>query len=86
MNCDIVLKATNVDGIYDKDPNKFSDAVMYKELTYQDAIEKHLNVMDQAAFSLCQDAKLPIRVFNFTDVGNLMKAATGEEIGTLVHG
>ena len=86
LNCDIVLKATNVDGIYDKDPNKFSDAVMYKELTYQDAIEKHLNVMDQAAFSLCQDAKLPIRVFNFTDVGNLMKAATGEEIGTLVHG
>ncbi len=86
LNCDIVLKATNVDGIYDKDPNKFSDAVMYKELTYQDAIEKHLNVMDQAAFSLCQDAKLPIRVFNFTDVGNLMKVAMGEEIGTLVHG
>jgi len=86
LNCDIVLKATNVDGVYDKDPNKFSDAVMYKELTYQDAIEKHLNVMDQAAFSLCQDAKLPIRVFNFTDVGNLMKVAMGEEIGTLVQG
>lgn len=86
LNCDIVLKATNVDGIYDKDPNKNTDAIMYKELSYQEALEKHLNVMDQAAFSLCQDAKLPIRVFNFTDVGNLMKVVDGEEVGTLVHG
>ncbi|UPA22093.1 UMP kinase [Candidatus Peribacteria bacterium] len=85
LNCDAVLKATNVDGIYDKDPNKNPDAVMYKELSYQEALEKHLNVMDQAAFSLCQDAKMPIRVFNFTDVGNLMKVVKGEEIGTLVH-
>jgi uridylate kinase len=58
---------------------------MYKELTYQEALEKHLNVMDQAAFSLCQDSKLPIRVFNFTDVSTLMKVVMGEDIGTVVH-
>jgi uridylate kinase len=85
LNCDVVLKATNVDGIYDKDPNKHSDAVLYKELTYDEALQKHLNVMDQSAFSLCQDQGLPIRVFNFNVEGNLMKVAMGEDIGTLVH-
>jgi len=86
LNCDIVLKATNVDGIYDKDPNKHTDAVLYKELTYDEALQKHLNVMDQSAFSLCQDQDLPIRVFNFNIEGSLMKAAMGEDVGTLVHG
>jgi uridylate kinase len=86
LSCEIVLKATNVDGVYDKDPNKHDDAKLYKELTFQEALEKHLNVMDQAAFSLCQDQDLPIRVFNFSKEGNLMKAAMGEDIGTLVHG
>ncbi len=86
LDCDVVLKATNVDGIYNKDPNTHADAVMYKELTYQEALEKHLNVMDQSAFSLCQDQGLPIRVFNFNVEGNLMKAAMGEDVGTLVHG
>jgi uridylate kinase len=85
LSCECVLKATNVDGIYNKDPNKHTDAVMYKELTFQEALEKQLGVMDQAAFSLCQDSNLPIRVFNFNVPGNLMKAAMGEEIGTLVH-
>lgn len=85
LNCEVLLKATNVDGIYDKDPNKSKDAIMYNELTYQEALEKHLNVMDQAAFSLCQDSKLPIRVFNFTDIDNLKKVVDGENIGTLVH-
>lgn len=85
LNCDVVLKATNVEGVYDKDPNKFSDAVLYKELTYDEALSKHLNVMDQSAFSLCQDQGLPIRVFNFNVEGNLMRAAMGEDIGTLVH-
>lgn len=86
LSCDLLLKATNVNGIYDKDPNAHADAKMYDDLTYQEALEKHLDVMDQAAFSLCQDQKLPIRVFNFFEEGNLMKAATGEDIGTLVHG
>lgn len=86
LGCEVVLKATNVDGIYDKDPNRFPDAVLYKRLGFQEALEKHLNVMDQAAFSLCQDQNLPIRVFNFNVEGNLLKAATGEDVGTLVQG
>ena len=84
LSCDVLLKATNVDGVYDKDPNKHNDATMYDSLTYAEAIEKNLKVMDQAAFSLCQDQKLPIRVFNFSEKGLLLKAATGEDIGTLV--
>ncbi|MFA7681629.1 MAG: UMP kinase [Candidatus Peribacteraceae bacterium] len=86
LNCEILLKATNVDGVYDKDPSEHADAVLYESLTYQEAIEKHLNIMDQAAFSLCQDQKLPIRVFNFAQRDNLLKAAKGEKVGTLVHG
>lgn len=85
LSCECLLKATNVDGIYDKDPHEHKDAKLYKELTFQQALDQHLNVMDQAAFSLCQDQNLPIRVFNFTDRGNLLKAATGEDVGTLVH-
>jgi uridylate kinase len=86
LQCDTLLKATNVDGVYDKDPNKHSDAVMYDELTYSDAISQRLNVMDSAAFSLCMDQSLPIRVFKFGPDGSLLKAAKGEKIGTLVHG
>lgn len=85
LQCDVLLKATNVDGVYDKDPNQHKDAKKYDELTYQEAIEKHLNVMDQAAFSLCQDQKLPIRVFKFANDGSILKAAKGDKIGTLVH-
>lgn len=85
LQCDVVLKATNVDGVYDKDPHEHKDAVKYDELTYQEAIEKHLNVMDQAAFSLCMDQNLPIRVFQFDNNGTLLQAAKGENIGTLVH-
>ncbi len=86
LQCDMLLKATNVDGVFDKDPNKHDDAKLYEELTYQDAIEQRLNVMDQAAFSLCMDQNLPIRVFKFEGGDNLLKAAKGEKIGTLVHG
>ncbi|MCF7844484.1 MAG: UMP kinase [Kiritimatiellales bacterium] len=86
LGCEILLKATNVDGVYDKDPDKHSDAKLYDSLTYQEAMDKHLNIMDQAAFSLCQDQKLPIRVFNFKDRSNLIKAAEGGDVGTLVHG
>jgi len=86
LGCEILLKATNVDGVYDKDPDEHKDAKKYDELTFQEAIEKQLRVMDQAAFSLCQDKNLPIRVFNFKDRSNLLKAALGGDIGTLVHG
>ena len=85
LNCDILLKATKVDGIYDKDPEKHSDAVRYDELTYQEALEQHIRVMDQAAFSLCEEKKLPIRVFDFFTEGNLLRASKGEDVGTLVH-
>jgi uridylate kinase len=85
LNCEILLKATNVDGVYDKDPQKNTDARKYDTITYQEALEQRLNVMDQAAFSLCQDQNLPIRVFDFSDRANLLKAATGDKIGTLVH-
>jgi uridylate kinase len=86
MSCDVLLKATNVDGIYDKDPRKNKDAVKYEELTYTEAIQKNLGVMDQAAFSLCQDQGLPIIVFNFFEKGSLLRVAKGEKIGTVVHG
>ncbi len=85
MSCDVLLKATNVDGIYDKDPNKHKDAVRFETLTYQQALEKHLAIMDQAAFSLCQEQGLPIIVFDFNQTGALLKAARGEKIGTLVR-
>lgn len=84
LNCEVLLKATNVDGVYDKDPNKFKNAKKYDHLGYNEAIEKHLGVMDQAAFSLCQDQKLPICVFNFLDEKNLMKAVKGMKVGTIV--
>ncbi len=85
LSCDVLLKATNVDGIYNKDPKKFPDAKRYERLTYQEALEQHLGVMDQAAFSLCEDQKLPIVVFDFFKNGNLRDAAAGKKIGTLVH-
>ncbi|NOS67125.1 MAG: UMP kinase [Candidatus Peribacteraceae bacterium] len=86
LGCDVLLKATNVDGIYDKDPKRFRNAKLYTELTYQSAIEQNLNVMDQSAFSLCREQKLPIVVFNFFKKGALLKAVKGEKIGTVVHG
>ena len=80
-----MFKATNVDGIYDRDPNMDKKAKLYKTLSYQEALEKHLNVMDQAAFSLCAEQKLPIRVFNFGTKGDLLKAAMGGDVGTIVE-
>ncbi|MFH0770622.1 MAG: UMP kinase, partial [Candidatus Peregrinibacteria bacterium] len=85
LNCDVLLKATNVDGIYDKDPRKSRSAILYADLSYQEAIEKNLAVMDQAAFSLCREQKLPIIVFNFGKKSNLLKACSSAKIGTLVH-
>lgn len=84
LSCDVILKATNVDGVYDKDPNEFSDAKRYESLTYQEALEQQLKVMDQSAFSLCQEQNLPIVVFNFFEEGNLKKVIAGEQIGTVV--
>jgi uridylate kinase len=85
LHADIILKATKVDGIYDKDPNKFPDAIRYEEITFVDALRQRLNVMDSTAFSLCLDNNVPILVFNLDDAHAIRKAATGEKIGTLVH-
>ena len=85
LSCDVLIKATNVNGVYDKDPNKHKNAKLYKNITFDEAIKKNLKVMDQAAFSLCRDQKLPIRVFNMDKKGALLKAATGKDVGTLVH-
>jgi uridylate kinase len=86
MHADIIMKATKVDGIYDKDPKKFPDAVKYDEITYIDALKQRLNVMDSTAFSLCLDNNVPIMVFDLNDEHAIRKAILGEKIGTLVHG
>lgn len=79
-----VLKATNVDGVYDRDPRKHPDAVMLTEIDYMDAINQSLGIMDLTAFTLCMDNKMPIMVFNITQRGNIKRAVWGERIGTLV--
>jgi len=85
IEADVVLKGTRVDGIYSDDPEKNPDAERYSEITYQEVIEKGLNVMDMTAFTLCKENKLPIIVFDMNKPGNLMKIIEGENIGTLVH-
>ncbi|HLC75952.1 MAG TPA: UMP kinase [Candidatus Peribacterales bacterium] len=84
LNCDIIMKATNVDGVYDKDPKVHKDAKRYDELTLQEAIEKGLGVMDQAALSLCREQGMGVLVFDFTTSGNLFRAVKGEKVGTKV--
>lgn len=84
IDADIIFKATNVDGVYDKDPNRFADAVKYDELTHTEVLAKGLKVMDSTAASLCRDNNIPILVFNLNDPENIIRAAAGEKIGTLV--
>ena len=84
VQADVIFKATNVDGVYDKDPNKFSDAVKFDELTQTDLLNRGLTVMDAAAASLCRDNGINIYVFNLTDPKNIVRAVNGENIGTLV--
>jgi len=86
INADVILKATKVDGVYDRDPMKDPKAEMFQQLTYLDVLKKKLKVMDATAISLCMDNGLPIVVFNLTVKGNILKAVTGESIGTVVHG
>ena len=84
METDVVIKATKVDGIYDKDPVKFADAKKYEKVTYNEVLAKDLKVMDATAISLCRENKLPIIVFNSLIEGNLKKVIMGENIGTTV--
>jgi uridylate kinase len=86
IQADAVLKGTRVDGIYTADPEKDPTAVKYDNITFQEVYDKNLNVMDMTAFTLCQENKLPIIVFDMNKSGNFMKIANGETIGTLVKG
>lgn len=85
MHADIILKGTKVDGIYDKDPERHSDALKYEELTYFQVLEKGLKVMDATAITLCMDNKLPVIVFSLHEKENLIRLMKGDVIGTLVH-
>jgi uridylate kinase len=84
IEADVVLKATKVDGVYDCDPAKNSDANLYRHLSYQDVLEKELQVMDLAAFTLARDHNMPIRVFNMNKPGALKRVILGEAEGTLI--
>ncbi|WP_103980844.1 UMP kinase [Helcococcus massiliensis] len=82
----MLMGKTGTDGIYDKDPNKYDDAVKYDKLTYREMLEKNLQVMDAAATSLAKDNEMPVIVFGIDDPNNLIKVIKGEEIGTYVGG
>ncbi|MFA5207930.1 MAG: UMP kinase [Candidatus Paceibacterota bacterium] len=84
IDCDLILKATNVEGVYDRDPKKYTDAKLYENLTFEEALEKKLNVMDLTAFALCSDNQKPIIVFNIEKIKDISKALKGEKFGTLV--
>tara|TARA_B100000780_G_scaffold267487_1_gene224625 strand:- start:487 stop:1212 length:726 start_codon:yes stop_codon:yes gene_type:complete len=84
IGADLLLKATQVDGVYSADPKTNLDAVRYNELTYDEVINKRLGVMDTTAVVMCQEHKMPLRIFDVHETGNLTKIIYGEEIGTLV--
>ncbi len=85
INAQVIMKATKVDGIYDKDPVKHADAVKFDKITYIDVLNRGLQVMDSTAISMCMDNKLPIITFDLHKQGNILRAVMGEQIGTLVH-
>lgn len=84
IQADVVLKGTRVDGVYNKDPEKYPDAVKFHQLTFQEAYAQSLNIMDMTAFTLCMENKLPIIVFDMNTPGNLLRIASGEPAGTLI--
>jgi uridylate kinase len=85
VKADVILKATKVDGIYNADPQKVADAVMYSEITYLDFLTQGLAVMDSTAISLCKDNRVPIIVFNIRKSGNIRRVIEGEKVGSLVY-
>ncbi len=84
IQADVLAKATKVDGVYDKDPARFSDASRYEKISYADVLSDGLGVMDATAVSLCRENRLPILVFDLTRAGNIQRLANGESIGTLI--
>ncbi|MBI5754229.1 UMP kinase [Candidatus Peregrinibacteria bacterium] len=85
IKCDVLLKATKVNYVYDKDPMKFKDAKKYTQISYQEVIEKGLGVMDLTCASLCKEGKMPMLVFNLNKKGSIEKAVKGDKIGTLIN-
>lgn len=85
IHAEVIAKATRVDGVYDKDPLRFDDAVRYPEVSYLEVLAKALGVMDASAVAMCRDNQLPILVFNLTTYGNIMRMVMGEPVGTLIH-
>lgn len=86
IDADIVIKATKVDGVYDKDPKKFPDAVRYTELTFKEVLDQRLNVMDTTAFTMCQENNIPILVVNFWQDDDLLRALQGDNsVGTIIR-
>ncbi len=86
IGADLLLKATKVDGVYDKDPKKHADAIRYERLSYDQVIARDLQVMDTAAFALARDSDLPLRIFDMAQPGTLLRILRGADIGTLVQG
>lgn len=85
IKADVLLKATKVDGVYNADPVKTADAIRYDRVTFDEALEKKLGVMDATAIVMCRDNNLPLRIFNIYNPGNLVRVVKGEDIGTLVY-
>lgn len=84
IHAEVVAKATGVDGVYNKDPRKHPDAVMFETITFHEVLANSLAVMDASAVAMCRENKLPIRVFNLRTAGNIMRMAMGEPVGTLI--
>jgi uridylate kinase len=85
IKADVIAKATRVDGVYNKDPLKFPEAVKYPEITYLEVLSQGLGVMDATSIAMCRDNKLPIIVFNLNTTGNIMRMSMGEPVGTVIH-
>lgn len=85
IEADIILKATMVDGVYNKDPNRYADAVKYEKLTFDQMLAEDLQVMDSTAAAMCRDNRIPVLVFDLNDPNNIWKAALGDEIGTIIE-
>jgi uridylate kinase len=85
VHADVISKGTRVDGVYDKDPLRHPDAVLYKQVSYLEVLAKALAIMDASAVAMCRDNQLPIVVFNLNVFGNIMRMSVGEPIGTLIH-
>jgi uridylate kinase len=84
IKAQVIAKGTKVDGVYDKDPMKHGDAVMFRNIGYTEVLTRSLGVMDATSIAMCRDNRLPILVFNMTTPGNIMRMATGEEVGTII--